>query len=52
MDENKVDEGVIRERQKRQLAARNAVALHRPAYERMRRRGHCELNDSEHTRDC
>jgi len=45
MDENKIDECVIRERQKRQFPARNRVTLHCPAYERVQRRRHCELYD-------
>jgi hypothetical protein len=49
MNENEVDECIIRERQKRQFRARNRVALHRPAYERMRRREHGEMDESDHT---
>jgi hypothetical protein len=49
MNENEVDEGIIWERQKRHFLARKTAAQRCPRYERMIRKGHCELDDTEHT---
>jgi hypothetical protein len=49
MDENKVDESVVRNRQERQFLARGEMAQHCPAYEIISRRGHCGLDECDST---